>query len=103
MYGCMHSNDYYVVNFAAYQLDPNQAKNDKTLPAAECVDMPFAGKTQISVDLLDRDVRRKQTALKIVRSDGQTIAETPMTISKQGVISTTVDFPAPAIMRPCCM
>ena len=27
MYGCMQSNDYYVVNFAAYQLPPGQAKD----------------------------------------------------------------------------
>ena len=92
MYGCMQSNDYYVVNFAAYQLDPGQNKDSKTIPQAECIDLPLTGKTQISIDLLDLDVRKKPVALKILREDGQTIAELPMAIVKQGVLSTTVDF-----------
>ncbi|MCQ8128592.1 hypothetical protein [Methylomonas rivi] len=92
MYGCMQSNDYYVVNFAAYQLGPNQATGSKNLPEAECVDLPATGKTQVSIDLLDLDVRKKPVALKILREDGQTIAELPMAVVKQGVLSTTVDF-----------
>ncbi len=64
MYGCMQSNDYYVVNFAAYQLGPNQAAGSKNLPEAECVDLPATGKTQVSIDLLDLDVRKKPVALK---------------------------------------
>lgn len=95
MYGCMLSNDYYVVNFAAYQIDPNQAKDSKALPQAECVDIPATGKTQISVDLLDLDVRKKPVALQILREDGQVIAELPMTVAKQGVLTTTVDFKTP--------
>ncbi len=92
MYGCMLSNDYYVANFAAYQIDPSLVKDNKSLPQAECIDMPATGKTQISIDLLDLDVRKKPVALKILREDGQTIAELPMAIVKQGVLSTTVDF-----------
>jgi hypothetical protein len=92
LYGCMLSNDYYVVNFAAYQFDPTQAKNAKILPQAECVDLPTTGKTQISIDLLDLDIRKKPVALKIIREDGQTLAELPMAVVKQGVLTTTVDF-----------
>ncbi|OAI14693.1 MULTISPECIES: hypothetical protein [Methylomonas] len=95
LYGCMLSNDYYVVNFAAYQFDPTQAKDSKALPQAECVDIPATGKTQLSVDLLDLDVRKKPVALKILREDGQIIAELPMTVAKQGVLTTTVDFKTP--------
>ncbi|MGY6275798.1 hypothetical protein [Methylomonas sp. MgM2] len=96
MYGCMLTNDYYAVNFAAYQIDPNQAQDGKQpLPEAECVDMPIAGKTQISIDLLDLDVRKKPVALKILREDGQTVAELPMAVAKQGVLSTSVDFKTP--------
>jgi len=94
MYGCMLSNDYYVVNFAAYQVDPGQAKDNKSLPRAECVDLPMSGKTQISIDLLDLDVRKKPVALKILREDGQIIAELPMAVAKQGVLSIAVDFKA---------
>jgi len=92
MYGCMQSNDYYVVNFAAYQVDPNQSQGSKNLPQAECIDLPKAGKTQISVDLLDLDIRKKAVALKIFREDGQTVAELPMSLAKHGVLSTTADF-----------
>ncbi len=96
MYGCMLTNDYYVVNFAAYQFDPSQTQGGKQpLPEAECVDMPMAGKTQISIDLLDLDVRKKPVALKILREDGQTVAELPMAVAKQGVLSTSVDFKTP--------
>ncbi len=92
MYGCMHTNDFYVVNFAAYQLGANQALDPKNPPAAECTDLPNTGKTQISIDLLDLDVRKKPVALKILREDGQTVAELPMAVAKQGVLSLTVDF-----------
>lgn len=94
MYGCMLTNDYYVVNFAAYQFDPSQVKDNKSLPQAECVDLPATGKTQIAIDLLDMDVRKKPVALKILAENGQTIAELPMAVVKQGVLSTTVDFKA---------
>ena len=92
LYGCMLSNDYYVVNFAAYQLAPNQAKDDKSIPQAECVDLPRLGKTQIAVDLLDLDVRKKPVGLKILREDGQVITEVPMAVVKQGVLTASVDF-----------
>lgn len=95
MYGCMLSNDYYVVNFAAYQYDPSQGKDNRNLPQAECVDLPATGKTQISIDLLDMDVRKKPVALKILREDGQIIAELPMALAKQGVLSMSVDFKTP--------
>ncbi|QSB00301.1 hypothetical protein JWZ98_16650 [Methylomonas sp. EFPC1] len=95
LYGCMLTNDYYVVNFAAYQIDPNRAKDDKSVPQAECVDLPHVGKTQIAIDLLDLDVRKKPVALKILREDGQSIAELPMAVVKQGVLTTTVDFKTP--------
>ena len=94
MYGCMQTNDYYAVNFAAYQVAPNQAKDSKSLPEAECIDLPAIGKTQVSIDLLDLDVRKKPVALKILREDGQSIVELPMAIVKQGVLSTMVDFKA---------
>lgn len=94
MYGCMQSNDYFVVNFAAYQIDPNKAQDDKSMPVAECIDFPTTGRTQITLDLLDRDVRKKQVALKILQEDGQVLVELPMTVAKQGVISTSLDFKA---------
>ena len=94
LYGCMLSNDYYVINFAAYQFDPSQTKDSKNIPQAECVDIPTTGKTQISIDLLDLDVRKKPVGLKVLREDGQTMTELQMAVAKQGVLTTTVDFKA---------
>lgn len=95
MFGCLQSNDYYVANFAAYQTDPQKLKETKTLPEAECVDLPLTGLTQISVDMLDRDVRHKEVALRVLRSDGQVVAETQPAVAKQGVLSVSADFKAP--------
>lgn len=95
MYGCMQSNEYYIVNFAAYQYDPAQSAGTRSIPTPECVELPKTGPTQVTVDLLDRDVRKKHVALKILRDDGQLIAETPYLEAKQGVLSIPVDFRAP--------
>lgn len=93
MFGCMLSNDYYIANFAAYQADPNQPKNAKVLLAPLCQEIPKSGQTQITVDMLDRDVRQKPVTLKVFDSEKQLIAETPTKVAKQGYISTTVNFP----------
>lgn len=95
MFGCLQSNDYYVANFAAYQIDLQKLKETKRLPEAECVDLPQTGPTQISVDMLDRDVRHKEVSLRVVRGDGQVIAESPPTLAKQGVLTVQVDFKSP--------
>lgn len=95
MFGCMQSNDYYIANFSAYQFDPQKVKNTKFMPEAECIDLPLTGQTLISVDMLDRDVRHKEVYLRILRSDGQKIAETPKTVAKQGVVTVQTDFKAP--------
>jgi len=95
VYGCMQSNDYYVANFAAYQIDPKKLKESKTLPEAECVDLPLTGPTQISIDMLDRDVRHKEVSLRVLRGDGQVIAEAPKVVAKQGVLTVQADFKTP--------
>jgi hypothetical protein len=95
MYGCMHSNDYYIANFGAYQVDPKQLATTKKLPVAECINLPKTGKTQIAIDMLDQDVRKKKVALKIFQSNQQVLTEIPMNFSKGGVITTEVDFKAP--------
>jgi hypothetical protein len=89
MFGCMQSNDFYIANFAAYPL--SQLK-DKTPLAPYCLDLAYTGKTQITLDLLDRDVRRKNIWLKVFDAHRNLVAQTSPKIEKQGVITTTVDF-----------
>ncbi|MCX7068910.1 MAG: hypothetical protein NTW85_14615 [Methylococcales bacterium] len=92
MYGCMQSNDYYIANFAAYPIT-QQSTDKKTLIIPQCVDSPYTGNTQISIDLLDRDVRRKPVWIKVFDNHQALIAQTDPAVAKQGVITTAVNFP----------
>jgi hypothetical protein len=89
MYGCLHANDYYIVNFAAYPVAATKAKKPVV---AECNNISAIGETIISLDLLDRDVRRKKIALKIVNGNGDILHESPFDVPKQGVVSAQVNF-----------
>jgi hypothetical protein len=50
------------------------------------------GAAQITIDLLDRDVRRKPVWVKVFDSKKNVIAETTPKIEKQAVISLPVNF-----------
>jgi len=89
MYGCLQGNEYYIVNFAAY---PAEAAKGKKLPVPECINIPATGNTLITLDLLDRDVRHKEVAVKVLKEGGQLISETPYSIAKQGNTSIGVNF-----------
>lgn len=89
MYGCLQANDYYIINFAAY---PVAATKSKKPVVAECVNLSATGKTIISLDLLDRDLRHKKIAIEIIDGNGQVLQETPFDIPKQGVATAQVDF-----------
>jgi hypothetical protein len=91
MFGCMLSNDYYIVNFAAYQATAQQ-KAEKKLIVPQCQDLAYLGNTQIAIDLLDRDVRRKPVWIKIFDAHQKLIAETAPQVPKQAVITTNVNF-----------
>lgn len=97
LYGCLHTNDYYSANFAAYQVEG--PLNPKKLPTPECVDLPKIGKTQISIDMLDQDIRKKRVGLKIVGAEKRIVTEVPLNLAKQGVIATEVNFPTPGHYR----
>ncbi|MGY6217405.1 hypothetical protein ACW73L_19800 [Methylolobus aquaticus] len=97
MFGCMQSNDYYVVNFAAYQMDPQSPPNDRRPPVAYCLEIPRAGPTRVTLDLLDRDVRRKAVALTILDGAGKRVLSMPMGEARSGVVSADVDFPGPGL------
>jgi hypothetical protein len=89
MYGCLQANDYYIINFAAYPVAATKAKKPVV---AECVNISATGDTIISLDMLDRDLRHKKIALKILDRNGQVLHETPFDVPKQGVASVQVNF-----------
>lgn len=88
----MQANDYYIVNFAAYPLSATQAKNP-VVP--DCVNITATGDTVLSLDLLDRDVRAKKVALKVLTEAGQLLYQAPFAMAKQGVISAQVNLTRP--------
>lgn len=92
MFGCMQSNDYYIANFAVYPITQQQTDGKKII-VPYCQDLPFVGNSQLSLDLLDRDVRRKNVWLKVFDKQQNLVAQTEPTIAKQGVITTAVNFP----------
>jgi hypothetical protein len=94
MFGCMQSNDFYIANFAAYPFYAMQQQGKNKTPIMPyCQDFPFTGDTQIMLDLLDRDVRRKSVWIKIFDNHKSLIAETTPAVQKQAVITTRVNFP----------
>lgn len=90
MFGCMQTNDFYIANFAIYPI--SQMKDKKTTITGLCGDLPYLGKTQITIDLLDRDVRRKPVWIKVFDNHKTLIAETAPKVEKQAVITTMVNF-----------
>jgi hypothetical protein len=96
MFGCMQSNEFYIVNFASYQTDPSAPGTRKATTSTFCQNLPASGPTQFTVDLLDRDVRHKPVWIKVFNAGKQLVFETPKVIAKQGVITANMELPAPA-------
>ncbi|MEY2701064.1 MAG: hypothetical protein RIQ52_1819 [Pseudomonadota bacterium] len=95
MYGCMQSNDYYVANFAAFQMPPVAPGEARQPPTAQCLEIARTGNTQITLDLLDRDVRNQPVVIRVLDQKGKVLSETAPTVVKQGVTGLSVDFPTP--------
>lgn len=100
---CLIANDFYVVHFTALQ--PGMAKNESTPFVKYCQEVPTIGKTYLTIDLLDRDVRTTPISLRVVEEefgvDGAptreiaTLAEVPGKIYKNGTADTHVDITKP--------
>ncbi|MBS1212381.1 MAG: hypothetical protein H6R26_997 [Proteobacteria bacterium] len=100
---CLVANDFYAVHFTAIQ--PGMNKDEKTPFVKYCQEIPSVGKTYLSIDLLDRDVRNTPIALRVVEEevgiDGvppkekSTLAELPARIYKNGTVDTHVEITTP--------
>lgn len=100
---CLITNDFYALHFTALQ--KGQQRNEATEFVKYCQEIPTAGETFLSVDLLDRDVRKLPVALRIVEeaapTEGappreiRTVAETPKQIYRSGTAETHVDLAQP--------
>ncbi|RYU61475.1 hypothetical protein EWI61_05690 [Methylolobus aquaticus] len=100
---CLIANDFYAMHFTALQ--KGRQHNEATEFAKYCQEVPSVGETFLTVDLLDRDVRKLPVALRVVEesysADGappkevRTLVETPRQVYKNGTAETHVDIPQP--------
>lgn len=101
---CLVGNDFYAVNFTAIQEGRQQGeRSDFT---KYCQIIPAVGKTYLSIDLLDRDIRKIPVALRVVREefneeDGRppqelgTLAEIPAKLYNNGTADIAADIKQP--------
>ncbi|MDD5035542.1 MAG: hypothetical protein PHE55_12375 [Methylococcaceae bacterium] len=100
---CLIGNDFYAVHFSALQ--EGRQKGETTDFVKYCQEIPNLGKTYLSVDLLDRDVRTTPIALRVIEEeysdDGRlprekfTLAEVPAKIYRNGTADTHVNITTP--------
>jgi hypothetical protein len=64
---CLIGNDFYAVHFTAIQ--EGRRKGERTDFAKYCQEVPAVGKTYLSIDLLDRDVRKTPISLRVVEEE----------------------------------
>lgn len=100
---CLIANDFYMVHFTAMQegRQPGEATNF----ARYCQEVPAVGRTFLSIDLLDRDVRATPIALRVVEEEvfdddrlpeqKTTLMEVPGKIYKNGTADLHVDIARP--------
>jgi hypothetical protein len=100
---CLIANDFYAMHFTALQ---KGRKHDETTEFVKyCQEIPAVGETFLTVDLLDRDVRKLPVALRVIEEsysqDGappkeiRTLSETPRQVYKNGTAETHVAIGEP--------
>jgi len=100
---CLIANDFYAVHFMAMQ--EGRQSGESTQFVKYCQQIPATGKTYLSLDLLDRDVRNTPIALRVVEeevtADGRlpreksTLAEVPAKIYRSRTADTHVEITQP--------
>ena len=100
---CLIANDFYAMHFTALQ--KGRKSNEATEFVKYCQEIPTVGETFLTVDLLDRDVRKLPVALRVIEEsfsqegalprEVRTLAETPQQVYKNGTVETHVDIKEP--------
>lgn len=100
---CLVANDFYAVHFTAMQ--EGRYEGERHDFVKYCQEIPGTGKTYLSMDLLDRDVRNTPIALRVIEEDlgegGQlpkeksTLSEVPSKIYKTGTVETYANITQP--------
>ncbi|MGQ0593748.1 MAG: hypothetical protein ACT4QB_14210 [Gammaproteobacteria bacterium] len=101
---CLITNDFYAVHLTAYQV-PAEVSSDAVKAGFKpyCRELPNAGKTYITLDLLDPDVRNAPMTVRVLRErdDGPpvTLTELPRRTYPAGVVEAVADLPEPGRYR----
>lgn len=101
---CLVGNDFYAVHFSAMQ--PGRREGETTDFTKYCQEIPAVGSTFLSIDLLDRDVRKTPITLRVVEEefnedDGRppkelrTLIETPAKIYANGTADIHANISQP--------
>jgi hypothetical protein len=101
---CLIGNDFYAVHFTAIQ--EGRQKGEATHFTKYCQEIPGIGKTYLSIDLLDRDVRKTPITLRLVREEFSeeggrppqelgVLAEAPAKIYPNGTVDIAADIKQP--------
>jgi hypothetical protein len=97
---CLIANDFYAVHLTAYQ--PPAGRSGGAVDGGfrpYCQELPSAGRTYITLDLLDQDVRTTPLAVRVQShpDEGQpsTISELPRRVYPAGVVEVVADLPRP--------
>jgi hypothetical protein len=100
---CLVANDFYAVHFTALQ--EGRHEGEQTDFVKYCQEVPRPGKTYLTLDLLDRDVRSMPVSLRVVEEepgdDGRppkekrTLVETLATVYKSGTAEIQADITEP--------
>lgn len=97
---CLITNDFYAVHLTAYQ--PPAGRSDGAVDGGfrpYCQELPSAGRTYVTLDLLDQDVRTTPLAVRVQsHQDGgqpSTISALPRRVYPAGVVEVVADLPRP--------
>ena len=104
---CLVMTDFYIAHFTAFQEPPDEKDRSDPMKAFKpyCQDLPYVGKAYMSVDLMDRDVRKIPVSLRVIEEerDSKTkenrqirvISETPPKVNPNGVAEIQAVFDKP--------
>lgn len=99
---CLVANDFYAVHFSALQVGRQSGEPSDYMKY--CQEVPTAGLTFLTLDMLDRDVRTLPVALKVVQEEldanglpntQKVLVEVPAKIYKNGTVDTKYEFTQP--------
>ncbi|MEE9396190.1 MAG: hypothetical protein V3V31_04180 [Methylococcales bacterium] len=68
---CLVMTDFYIAHFTAFQEPQNKEDRANIMKAFTpyCQDLPYLAKTYMTVDLLDRDVRKIPVSMRVVEEE----------------------------------